>query len=163
MTMLIEKPKSNETESRGATFGQASGQYLPDLLIDDACRHPINPATCLQRPECDGHGGDLNDLGLMPAYSSYVNKEEVEDFLARKPHVVGILNELAPYLAEKYGIAEIKIEHTASEMHELDAVRVTPKFHTEDSRELIKLQGEILYDFFSSIDIAVAEDIIFSY
>lgn len=163
MTVLVENQEGNEAESRGGAFDLTAGQYSQESLTNGSRRGSAGSATGLQRPERDGYGDDLNELGLMPAYSSYVNRVEVESFLARKPHVAGVLNDLASHLAEKYDVAEIKLEHTASELHEHDAVRVTPKFHTKDSRELLKLQGEVLYDFFSSVDISSAEDIIISY
>lgn len=106
--------------------------------------------------------GDLNELFLMSAYSSYVNRKEIEDFLARKPHVAKVLNDLASYLAENYDVGEIALEHTASDYYEYDALRVTPKFHARDLKEGIKLRKEVLYDFFNAKDPSLIEDIIFS-
>lgn len=117
--------------------------------------------TDYQRSERDGRG-ELNELGLMPAYSLYVNRREIEGFLARKPHVVDVLNDLAPYLANKYGVCEIRLEHVASDYYEYDALRVTPKFHAKGSKERIELQKEVLYDFFSAMDLSLVEGIIFS-
>ncbi len=87
--------------------------------------------TGFQQSWHDGRG-DLSKLGLMPAYSSCVNRREIGDFLARKPHVAKVLNNLAPYLAEKYNVGEIRLEHTANDYYGYDALRVTPRFHAKD-------------------------------
>lgn len=105
----------------------------------------------------------MNELGLSPAYSSYVNREDIEDFLLRKPHVVEILNDLAPYLEKKHDVTEICLKHTSNDYYEFDALRVTPRFHTKDVGELIKLHKKISYEFFGRLDKSLTENITFAF
>lgn len=150
-------PGSQDAE-RNAAFRQC----LAEQWGKDMCWPSIMFETDHQQSRRDKRG-DLNELGLALAYSSYVNREKVENFLSRKPDVVEVLNDLAPYLAEKHGVTEICLKHTACEDYDYDVLRVTPEFHTEDVGELIKLQGEISRGFFSRLDTRLAKDIVLAF
>ncbi len=99
----------------------------------------------------------------MPAYSSYANREEVADFLAKKNHLVEMLNDLAPYLAEKHGVTDISLKRIACEDYDFDVIMVTPRFHTENIRELIKLQKEINRGFLIRYDMHLTKDLVLAF
>lgn len=102
-------------------------------------------------------------MGLASAYSSYADRDAIEGFLARKPHLVEALNDLASHLAEKHDVTEIRLEHTARDYYSCDAIRVTPKFRTEDLDELIEIQTGVLDDFFDRRHWTAADGVIFSF
>lgn len=100
-------------------------------------------------------------LGLGPAYS-YVDDDEIKDFLSRKPHVVDILKELAAFLAEKHGVTKSHIEPFEDHYHGCDALVVTPEYRTEDLDEMLEIQGDVLDAFFYPRKLISHESIVLS-
>lgn len=96
--------------------------------------------------------------GLRSFYS-FANEEEVEDFLARKPHIIKILHDLSDFFKERYGVTENIVEHIEDDYYGYDTLDVTPKLHTKDREELRVIRREVLDSFFFPLGLSFSEGI----
>lgn len=96
------------------------------------------------------------------SFYSYVNKEEVESFIARKPHIEKMLNELSVFLNKTYGVTESRVKHIADDYYGYDTLKVTPNFDTKDWERLMKMLREIMVAFCYPMGVSPSEDIMIS-
>ncbi len=95
-------------------------------------------------------------------FYSYVNEEEVEDFLARKPRMEKILKDLSVFLNKTYGVSECRVEHIADDCHGYDTLKVVPNFHTKDWKRSMGVLRETTDAFLYPLGVSPSEDVIIS-
>lgn len=100
------------------------------------------------------------DMDEMRPFYSYVNEKEIEDFLARKPHMVEILRDLSGFLGRKYGVATSRVKHIADDYYDYDALEVMPIFRTKNREELGDIEEEIFYTFVCPLNLPFSESLL---
>lgn len=96
----------------------------------------------------------------LRSFYSYVNEEEVEDFLERKPHMAKVLSDFLEFLKKEYGVTKSRIKHIEDDYYDYDALDVIPSFRTKDRKELNAMEDEIFRAFLCSLDLPFSESMV---